>query len=509
MTKFISTISSAVAGAMLANDILGAGAINAVIGALSVGGVGYSIAFIAIPRLLENKMLGIASSIGLIMSLTWLANGSTVYSFYFNNLCNKIDAKYMTYKKIYNESDYKTINLTSKEKEKNKLLILIDKEKLKIASLEAQLSKDGEYYKRIQAEVKNELLAEKNNNLKAWRAGKYIEFAKGFLCQNPTQINFSRLLTCGTEYRFNKSNRPKIEELKETREELNSNKISLREVKSEIETSKESISTANLEIDMAKKKYLAIEKQAEVQADNIKIYIYMTVWAFGLFIELVSMMFNELLEARKAKMNEKEEITSIEKMKEEIEEVYETVVKREFKRENMNRMIAYANNPSDPLRVKMKTRLKNGNLGKELAVSNAILGAFLYVYTIKKDKIIESWEELTLSNILFVNGANGTEFVNKRERRKLISEYMTNIDDEACVAITVLGSTATELKNKDIRAYLNDRNGSINPQQEALTYLRNLELSDEDRFKPQRISIRDLETVALNFTKRYHPNNFK
>lgn len=502
MTKIISTISSASAGAGLAFGTLGEDALLTAVAGVAFGGVGYAIAFVGIPTLLKNKMLGMAVLLGFIMSLTWLMNGGAIYNMYLQTLCKKIDVKYPVYKKEYGETKTKKVDTGEKEKEIITLKYSIEKLKADTARLETETSKGGDSYRNIYDKSREYLYNIKQKNLREWKSGAYKRYAKKYLCNNPSHISFKRLVECKANLEFSKSVGEEIEELREKKTMLSTQLIQYKKITEEVLTAKGNAKSHNDSISSLYNKIQIIEKKATKEAGNAKLYIYGIIWAFGLFIELVSMMFGELVKSRVETITKKEIIK-------EIEEVHEEVTRREINRDCFKRMLDYARNENDPLRTKFKTKLKNGGRGKMLAISNSIMGAFLHAYSIRKNGIITiTWKDVSQTDILYVNGSAGKETKNKKERRKLIEKFYPNIiEGEELMPIPTLGSTATSLVNKDINAYLGHRNG-LNPQQEAIDFLVHLEETDYDRFSPLNLSVKDLELVAIKFVRRYHPNNF-
>jgi hypothetical protein len=488
--------------------------------------IGGSVVFVWIPQSLKNNLIDIALIIGSVMAFTWTFNTSYLLDRKFNIECNKIDGQYENLKREY-------INLKSVSKYDTDKLKELNTTVSKLEIRYNQLSSDlnpstSPLYKDISDEVDIFLKTEKGKGLERWRGKNgYKKLAKDYYCNTSSSggISYARLKSCIINYRFKEATKSKKDEFDTISKELNEKRGLLN---MEISNYRKYLadSKANESLKLSKKaKIDKIEKKAHEKTDAIEIYLKVLMFVIGFFIEVVAIMWEELLKKIKTKREKKailgekkekiekevekkeEELSAIEEVLQEAKKEYKAVIHNE---DAMRYIIALAKGEdyqdAQLFSILLREKFKKGR-GKTLALANSIVGAFLYALTIKKEGVsVQSWDEVIPANILFVNGYGGKEVVKGRERRLLLEQYEAFNGE----IVPCLGSTASTLNNKAIREY-KKANGlkiePISPQDEALSYLRYLEKLS-DKYAPQKIKVEDMKAVIQNFVKKYYPNQF-
>jgi len=138
---------------------------------------------------------------------------------------------------------------------------------------------------------------------------------------------------------------------------------------------------------------------------------------------------------------------------------------------------------NQPLKAFM-IEVANTNNYKRNPMANAILGAFLYATNLVEigKAYVESWDEVTHRDILKANGYMGSEKTSANRRRQIVPTFYS-FDG---IKIKSLGSTGEKL------------NG-MNPQIEAVSFLRSHEVMDFERYSPKNISIEDMKILVNIF----------
>ena len=479
MSKIASTLGTASVGYSIAVNNFGNDIVTQLVGVGTFGVIGYSVVFIAIPTLLKNKMLTLAFMLGLMMSFTWVLNSNAILDIYKTGLMNKIDPKFPQYKKAYIESK-DSIIYVSKD-----LPIYRGKEvelKQEIKLLKEKTDTTGEYFMNLRDSVKNELHLSKSKSGKNWK-NVYPRIAKENGCSN--KISFARLVNCVSKNRFQSEANGLLISLNDKKDELL--KVSSLVVAEEGKenASKRNGASANTLNAKNKAEYLRIRAEAKSQTDKVVIIVYLAVWIWGLFIEVIVMMFGELIDF----LVKKKETTDIVEAEKKIEcKIAETVLTVNTKGQEF--MLLFAQNHPTLINFKAIFLYR----GKMRALTNNIAGCFLYAYTIKKEgAYITSWSQLSSANVLYVNG--------KTEETTISQFKGTELG-----LIPVLGSTARKNNSKDVLAWLKARGSSdkfIVPQRVAIDYLVGLEKQDRVRYSPHLITEEDIRKVIYSFTAEF------
>jgi hypothetical protein len=162
---------------------------------------------------------------------------------------------------------------------------------------------------------------------------------------------------------------------------------------------------------------------------------------------------------------------------------------RNFK-EEAEWLIDYANNENHEFRHTLSWKRGKGvRLGTTIALSNAIMGAFLYIIT---KRVVRNYNQISVSNILEVNGLNGENQV----------ETFISSNNKT---VKVLGSTSRNLKITKIEngvKYLKP----YNPQQKALDFLTHYE---DYGYSINELSVKKMKELATLFTKEISPAQFQ
>jgi len=483
-------------------------------GGLIGAGVGGMIVFKVIPDLVRLGYLGVAVSIGLGMSATWVGNGAGIIEYWKQKQYLRVDARYLGAKERYSSATIENIYISLT---KNQLKFDVETLKKDILSLTKKSDITSGEYKRIRNEIEQRFNKQKRANIKAWSNGGWAAIARTHGCR--AKIGFNSLVSCASRDIFTSENIKRNKEIAKKELILHKKRELLN-----IETSKES-STATknhaeeAKIAVDKKIVETVEKQVKDDSYIVSTSVYLIMWILGLIVEVFSVMWGELmgfLSRRKKVIDvvaEKESI--ITEKKEKLQELTKDIDKASEIRERVihnivlaEEVIAFANTPKNvesDFKSSLRKRYKNGKLGDVLPMAHAIIGAVLYSQTIKRGgKIVQSWFDMNSSSVLFVNGDNGR----KRKNRDIAEDFLEVFGHQK---VKCLGSTATTLSNVDIRRYLakegiNEK--GIDPQLEALTFLRTLETSDAGTFSPINLSVDDFERLTISFILKFHPNHF-
>ena len=211
LVKIGSTIGTSTIGYNLATYMMGNDIASQVVGALAFGAVGYSVVYIAIPRLLKEKMFSVAFVFGLGMSLTWVLNADSILDRYKKNLCIKIDPKFNTYYNDYKNSKAKTAYTS------DTLGALQAKAKTLILSINALEDKAG-LRRSTRNLVDVELSQKKVDAGKGWK-NVYPSIAKRNGCR--ARISYNALVDCVSKRRFDTKMATEIQpQLDSKKEEL-------------------------------------------------------------------------------------------------------------------------------------------------------------------------------------------------------------------------------------------------------------------------------------------------
>ena len=359
----------------------------------------------------------------------------------------------------------------------------------KIETMKEKTTYASAYYSSLANSVATELSSTKEEAGENWR-NIYPKIATRNGCK--IRISFNGLVECVAQKRFESAKATTLAKI----DKLNESLLSLN-AKIEVEQAKEQTSKAyaqqnNTSIVESEKKYKAIKAKAKAQTSTFAPIIYLIVWGWGLYIELLVMMWGELIAFLVQKKEKKEVLEEVEKTI--------TTASTPLNIEGKKFALDFAH-PDGLLQFKELFISRNElfiSRNKRLAVTNSIVGAFLYAYTIKKHgNYINSWKQLSVRNILYVNGR-----LDKKKEVISIESYIADSGEQ----ITCLGSTARKLKSKEILAYLK-REGStkkhIAPQREAIDYLISLEEQDK-RFLPQSITEEEIKRVIYAFVAKFH-----
>ena len=520
IARVISTVGSA--GIGVAYSAKFGDPTMSIMGGFVGGFVGGLVVFVVIPTLVRIGLLAVALLIGLVMSATWIGNADLILSIMKQSQYSIIDSRYKIAKEKYTNATVGNVYISP-----TKLSHQSEIERLKseIERLKSEISISSPIYRNIKDEIETGFKLRKAQNKKLW-ASTYKKDAKNNGCR--TKINFHALVNCVSQNKFKLINIKK-------RETIQADTIALEKAQNLLSTeiAKEQNTKINANNDKAKvQKYKkivdSVEAEADKRAKEIEPTIIIVMWILGLIAEVLTVMWSEMIawfENKKKKekvVNDIEEIANQKReeidrelsVKEEkikaldmdLEKVEEKKIAVTHNYKLMKYLVGFANGDEDAfknsLRVKYKSRTKRGEV---LALANAIVGAFLFSQTIKKNQIsIQSYRDITQSDILFVNGFDGKT----KNQRMLNEHYISNVNEEP---VNCLGSTAQILKNKDVLLYLKNEGENrrhIIPQQEALEYLIMKEKIDFDRYNPIDISIKDFQLLVMLFVGKYYPQQF-
>ena len=493
--QYVSTVSTGGAVRMLietgTNDSI---AINAgfVLG-LAIGG---TFAFKVIPYWITANTKKSRKRVfitGTILSLTYPLNAVKIHNSMVEYKASEINARYELKKE-----EYKSYIVSSYSKDKNVAILQ------KKYDSKALLLEEEEEMKSVESFKTKRTLSlgnYKSSHSKKEYKKYYEKLARKKGCRIPT--SFNRLVKCVSKVEYNQYKSIKNEKIAILRKDAKKALIALNSAKTQDDEKKAKSQEDNKKVALLKKE---IEQtKAKAKTETISIYILaFFLWMFGLFVEVFIVGFDMLKNIWEEEAVLEKTTSKIEEVKKELNEITETYQKTLHNHEGMDLLIDFANNKNSKLR-KMLLWKKGPKKGKIIAIANSIAGAFLYVYTIKKNdnESIDSWKKILQSDLLFVNGRNGTEYVlsegNKKTKRlKLIESYTCSITQQE---ILCLGSTAETLQVKTF--------GKITPQKEAIDFLIAKEDENPHRYAPQNCKKTDIESLIISFVKNYYPNNFK
>ena len=448
---------------------------------------GGTMAYKVIPELIETGARKQALIVGTMLSLTYPINAPKIFDIAVDFKCSEINPRYKK-----DVSDYSSYFLTSYNTDKNIITLknqyLLKKEKVEELSHTISLR-----------EIKNKTTMEIGNIKSSSNSIQYKRYYTSLANKNGCRlpISFNRLVNCISKAKYNSKKYALDRKINSTKTELNKLRIKLDIAIEKDNKAKEEAKKSSAKLALLKESIESTKEKAKKDTVNVWL-IALLLWGFGLFIEVFIVGFEMLKEIWKEKYEETKIAKKVEQVSEELEKVSEEYRKILHNYEGMNAIVEFANKEEHHLR-KVLAWKKGNRKGKPIALSNSIMGAFLYALTLRKEenKSVTSWKEVTQADILFVNGRAGTESVNGKKRLKLIDSFLSNIANKN---ISCLGSTAETIKIKNF--------GEICPQKEAITYLVEKETASEERFAPQNLTIRDIELLAIDFTKKFYPQQF-
>jgi len=470
-------VSIGTADQLILNSSLGFG--------LAVGG---TMAYKVIPELIEAGARKQALIVGTLLSLTYPMNAPKIFDIAVDFKCSAIDPRYKK-----NVSEYSSYSLASYSNDKNIITLknqyLLKKEE--VETLEHPIS-----LRQIKNETALEIGNVKSSSSSLEYKRYYTTLANKNGCRLP--ISFKRLVSCVSKVKYNNEKYALESKINSAKRELDKLKIKLDTAIAKDTKAKEEAKKSSTKLASLKKSIETTKEKAKKSVVNVWL-IALLLWGFGLFIEVFIVGFEMLKEIWKEQYEETRIAKKVKQVSEELEKVSEKYRKILHNYEGMNAVIEFANEEEHRLRKVLAW--KSGNRkGKPIALSNSIMGAFLYALTLRKEenKSVTSWREVTQADILFVNGRAGTESINGKKRLKLIETFLSNIANKN---ISCLGSTAETIRIKNF--------GEICPQKEALSYLIQREEESEERFSPQNLTIRNIELLAIDFTKKFYPQQFR
>jgi len=450
--------------------------------------LGGTMAYKVIPELISAGAKKQALIVGTLLSLTYPMNAPKIFNVAADFKCSEIDKRYKK-----NVKEYSSYLLASYLQDKT-IVELNNKYLLKKRKVES-LVEHPISLRKIKNKTTLEIGKIKSSSSSSKYKRYYTNLAKKHGCRLP--ISAKRLANCVSNVKYNNEKYTLENKISTAKSELEELKIKLDTAVTKDNIAKEKAKNSKLELATLKNSIETTKEKAKNSVVNIWL-IVLLLWGFGLFIEVFIVGFEMLKEIWKEKYEETKIGKKVEQVSEELEKVSKEYRKILHNYEGMDAIIDFANKKEHHLR-KVLAWKKGNRKGKTIALSNAIMGAFLYALTLRKeeDKSVTSWSEISQADILFVNGRAGTESVNGKKRLKLIDSFLSNVANKN---ISCLGSTAEKIKIKNF--------GDICPQKEALNYLVEKEVAIKERFAPQHITVEDMKLLAIDFTKKFYPQQF-